>query len=88
MVLLEAMACNVPYVCADIDSLRETTKNGQGGLLYEAQYPEDMARKIIELINKPQLYQKKQKEGSLLVKKYKWEDIVPQLESIYMRGGE
>jgi len=54
-VLLEAMSHAKPVVCSRIGGLPEIVQEGRTGLLYTPQSPEDMAAKIEELWNSPEL---------------------------------
>lgn len=83
MVIVEAMACGVPYVCSDIDPLVEVTENGKGGLIFKRQNSKDLAEKAIRLLKDKRLYSKKKKEAERLVSKYEWQNIVKKTEKIY-----
>ncbi len=50
IVILEAMACGIPYVCSDIPPLKEVTNNGQGGLLFKVGDSKDLAEKMLSLL--------------------------------------
>ena len=83
MVVVEAMAANVPYVCSNIKPIKEITNNGKGGLLSSAGNYNDLANKIIELLDNRKLYNLKKKEAILFVKQYDWKLIVKKLQKIY-----
>jgi glycosyltransferase involved in cell wall biosynthesis len=86
MVIVEAMALGIPYVCADIPPLVETTRNGNGGLLFIPGNPTDLSKKIIQLINNKELYTKKQKEEKKTVKYYDWDNLSSETEKIYLQA--
>ena len=83
MVVVEAMAANVPYICSDIKPIKEITNNGKGGLLFSAGNYNDLADKILELLDNKKLYIVKKKEAILFVKQYDWKLIVKKLQKIY-----
>jgi len=83
MVVIEAMASGVPYVCSDIEPLKEVTSNGKGGLLFKAEDYVDLSVKIVKLLRDKKLYAEKIKEGSVLVKKYDWNLITKEIEKVY-----
>ena len=83
MVVVEAMASNVPYVCSDIEPFKEVTENGRGGLIFKAEDYKDLAEKIKTLLKNKRVYDKKVKEEKEFVKKYDWNNIVKKIEKIY-----
>jgi len=85
MVLVEAMASNVPYVCSDIDPFKEVTENGKGGLIFKATNYNDLAIKIKRLLSNKKLYNEKILEEKLLAKKYDWASITKKIEGIYKK---
>jgi glycosyltransferase involved in cell wall biosynthesis len=83
IVILEAMAANIPYICSDIEVLKEVTKNGIGGLIFKRKNYKDLAKKIQQLIKDKNLYSKKIKEAKKEIKKYDWNIISKKIEEIY-----
>jgi len=83
IVVIEAMACSTPYVCSNIPALREVTADGTGGMLFEKDNPEDLARKTLLLLREDELYDKCIRDGLKLVQKYNWENIAKQTEMFY-----
>ena len=84
MVLAEAMALNVPYVCTDMEVFRETTDDGKGGFLFKAGNHRELAMKIDRLLENKKLYNRKKAEQKQLVKKYEWDSIVKDTENVYL----
>lgn len=82
---VEAMACGVPYVCSSIAPVKEVTNNGVGGLLFRSRIVDNLAKKIILLLENKNLYKKKQKEASEFVKRYDWSNIVKKVEEVYKK---
>ena len=85
MVVIEAMASNVPYVCSNIEPFKEVTENGKGGLIFKAENYKDLADNMIELLKNKKLYDRKKKEGKELVRKYDWDIIVKKIEKVYSK---
>ncbi|MBN2368572.1 glycosyltransferase family 4 protein [Candidatus Woesearchaeota archaeon] len=84
MILLEAMALDIPYVCSDIEVFREITDNGNGGFLFKQIDHKDLAKKIIMLIKDKKLYSKKKAELKKTVRRYDWDPIVEKVEKAYL----
>ncbi len=83
MVVVEAMAANIPYICSDIEPFKEITENGKGGLIFKQKDYLDLAKKITLLLKDKKLYSKKKKEEEKLVEKYDWNVIIKRIEKTY-----
>jgi glycosyltransferase involved in cell wall biosynthesis len=83
IVLLEAMASGTPYVCTDIDVLREVTGNGKGGFLFKKNNENALAEKISTLLKDKKTYAEKIEEGKKHIRKYIWKDLAPVIENLY-----
>ena len=83
IVLAEAMVSKTPYVCSDIEVLKEVTENGKGGLIFKNQNPKDLANKLLFLLKNKELYKQKTEEGTKLVKKYDWKIIAQSIDLEY-----
>ncbi len=83
MALIEAIACDVPYVCSDIEPFKEVTENGKGGYIFKAENYKDLAIKLIRLLKNKRIYKEKILEGRILIKKYGWINITKHIEEIY-----
>lgn len=83
IVTIEAMAAGTPFVNARISPTVEITNGGKGGLLFEPNNPQDLAKKAINLLTNSKLYETKQSEGLDLSKRYDWTIIAKQTESLY-----
>jgi len=77
---IEAMACGLPAVLADIPVNREITRNGQGAVLFQPESISDLAAKL-KLIRR--LYPKKQAEALALAKTYSWDRIYRETKAVY-----
>ncbi|PIY60157.1 glycosyltransferase family 1 protein, partial [Candidatus Woesearchaeota archaeon CG_4_10_14_0_8_um_filter_47_5] len=83
IVVVEALACGVPPVCADIPPLVEVTRNGTGSMLFRQKSPEDLAEKLLTLLQDKSLYKKKHSEALALAKDYDWNIIARATEHYY-----
>ena len=86
LVTVEAMAAGVPFVSAGIPATREITENGKGGLLFEPENVNDLAKKLNMLLDDKILYEKKIQEGLKLAKRYDWAIIAKQTEAVYRKA--
>lgn len=77
---IEAMACGLPAVLADIPVNREITHNGQGAVFFEPENIEDLTR---QLKNIKSIYKQKKSEAINLVKIYSWKKIYQQTKRVY-----
>jgi glycosyltransferase involved in cell wall biosynthesis len=82
LVLLEAMASQVPYVASEIEPLVETTDR-KGGLFFKPRDHRDLAAKLLQILKDRNVYKKCVKEGSRHVPNYEWESIVRRIEEVY-----
>jgi glycosyltransferase involved in cell wall biosynthesis len=83
LVLLEAMAAGLPYVATDIPAVREITKGGRGGFLYPVGDVEELAERLMRLLDDEKLYMRKVGEGRELVKEYSWEKCARETAEVY-----
>lgn len=83
IVVIEAMACNVPYVASKIPPIVEVTNNGIGGLLFEPENVKDLSKKIKELLTNKNKRTLKIEECRDYVKKYDWKNIITKIEDAY-----
>jgi glycosyltransferase involved in cell wall biosynthesis len=83
IVIVEAIASKTPYICSDIEVLKEITNDGKGGLIFKKKNYEDLAKKIIILLKNKKLYLTKIEEESKEVQKYEWKKISEEVNNIY-----
>ena len=77
---IEAMACGLPAVLADIPVNREVTRNGQGAVFFEPENIADLTDKIKSI---RAVYKQKQIEAFNLAKTYSWRKIYQQTKKVY-----
>ncbi len=83
LVTIEAMACSTPYVCSNIPPLKEVTHNGTGGLLFERENLDDLAKKILLLFEDDALYGKCIDQGLKLAQRYDWKNTAKETDMLY-----
>ena len=82
--LLEAIACQTPFVCSDIPPYKEVSKD-KGGLFFKPKNPQDLALKLSQLFKDKKLYNKCTKEQKEIIKHYNWKNISYQVEKLYSK---
>ncbi|MBT4723171.1 glycosyltransferase family 4 protein [Candidatus Falkowbacteria bacterium] len=83
IVLIEAMAHGKPVIASDLPGVRQVVAKGNNGFLVKQNSPEDIAKKIQDLL-KPDNYSYYSKNALNSVKNYyNWDIIVDKLLDIY-----
>src|SRR3989338_1114130 len=77
---IEAMACGLQAVLADIPVNREVTRNGQGAVFFEPENIADLTDKIKSI---KAVYKQKQAEAFKLARTYSWERIYKETKAVY-----
>jgi glycosyltransferase involved in cell wall biosynthesis len=84
LVLLEAMASGKPVVASDLPGVRSVVETGEDGLLVQPRNPDDLAAKLVTLLDAPQLRSQMGKRGRAKVEqRYGWRAIGARLEAVY-----
>ncbi len=83
VVLLEAMALEVPIVASNIPEFREIA--GDVALLVDAYDSDELANAVINMLTDDELRKKSTRKGIEKVKKYTWKRAHEQVFSIYKR---
>lgn len=84
-VILEAMAEGLPIISTNVKGLDEMVKNNINGLLVKPKDPQDIAKKILKLINDENLRKKMSKNNINESTNYSWEKVIQKLENIYLK---
>jgi glycosyltransferase involved in cell wall biosynthesis len=82
-VILEAMACGLPIVASRVGGIPDIITNDVNGYLVEVKDTDDIANKIILLLQNDTLRKKLSDNNKHLVKKYAWDNVIVELEKIY-----
>ncbi len=80
--LLEAMACNVPFVCSDIAPFREVS-DGRGGLFFKPKDHKELRQNIKRLLEHEKFYKTCVEEEKLRVSEFDWNIIAKKVEEYY-----
>ncbi len=86
--LLEANAAYTPYVCYDIPALRELTATLKGGLLAAHGNIEDLANKILILLENADMARGLAETGRKAVEdeRFSWRDVALRVEEVYRKA--
>lgn len=84
--VLEAMACGCPVICSDRGSLPEI--GGKAVQYAEPLNSEDIADKILKLLNDPRMRKDLEKKGLEQAKKFSWERCAEEVERVYQEIAE
>lgn len=84
IVTLEASATGLPIVGANSGALVELIENGVNGYRFESENPEDLAQKIISILEKPSLAKKMGEKSVEIVEEHLVEDTFNKFEEIYI----
>ncbi len=83
IVLVEAMAAEVPVVASDIAGYREVVRDGVDGLLTSPGDPSALAAGIRRVLTDPTLAGRLRQAGRERAEEFSWERIVPRIEAVY-----
>ena len=84
VVLLEAMACGVPVVGSNVGGIPDIIKHGETGLLAAEKDPEDLADKILKLVDDKRLRKRVIENGLKLVREnFSWDVIAEKFLQVY-----
>ena len=83
IVLLEAMASEVPVIATDVDGIKEVVIDGECGVLVPPKNPEAIANSVTRLIENPQLTKKIVEKGLIRAQLFDVQEHVMKLDSLY-----
>lgn len=73
MTVTECAACGTPTIATDVTGLRDSVVNGKTGILVSKDpTPEEIAKEMIKLIERPKLRRKMSKEAIKWAKSFTW----------------
>ncbi len=82
--ILEAMNNNKPIIAANVGGISEIINDENNGLLFESENSEELAEKIIFLINNKDKAKKFAKQGKIdLIRRFSCEEFSKTMEKIY-----
>ena len=82
LVLLEAMASGIPAVVVDALGIGDVMIDGKGGFSVP-ENPEAFSRTVVEVLENPELFEKKKKEAGTKADEYSLSRCTGQLEEFY-----
>jgi glycosyltransferase involved in cell wall biosynthesis len=86
LVILEAMAAKTPVVSTRAGGVTSLIKDGYNGFLVHAHKPEEIVTRVNELLANDELRKKMSDRAyEAVTKKFTWERIAEQFESIYLK---
>ncbi len=83
IVLLEAMAAELPVVASNIAGYRSVILDGQEGFLVPPGQPDALANMLVKLVANPKLRWKMGQAGRRQVEQYSWDRIVDKTLDVY-----
>jgi len=83
MVVMEAMAAGLPVVGPDSGALPELIKNGQNGFLFEPADSEDLAFKIIKILEDKDLRSKMKINSLKMISSHQYQESIKKIKRIY-----
>ncbi len=83
IVLLEAMASGTPVVASDIPGYRCVLEDGVQGFLAKPEDPDDIADKILRVLEDPDLAKRMGEAGRQKALHYSWARIAQEIEAVY-----
>lgn len=82
--LLEAMAMERPVVVSDISTFREFINDGENGLFFKVEDPEDITRKVLFLIDNKELGERLGRNArKTILKRFTIERMIDKTENLY-----
>lgn len=83
---LEAMAQGRLFVASDVGGHRELIRDGETGVLFRAESPQDLASKVLELLNTPERWPEMKAAGRRFVETERnWKVSVARYRDVYNR---
>lgn len=82
VVILEGLAAGKPIIASDVSGVKDVIKDGENGLLVKQKNPEQIAEKVLKLLDDKELREKFSKNALKTSKKYDWEVIGGEYQKI------
>jgi glycosyltransferase involved in cell wall biosynthesis len=83
---IEAMACGLPVVGADVGGIKYSVQNNRTGFLVPPENPDALAQRLAQLQRDPQLAQRMGRQGRERAQlHFTWEAVAAQVAALYER---
>ncbi|MEJ2759470.1 MAG: glycosyltransferase [Anaerolineales bacterium] len=83
MVALEAMACGTPVVASQVGGLAYLIQDGVTGFHVRDQDPEELSRRLTEILENDALHEALSKNAAKYAKGYSWKVVTDQIKLVY-----
>lgn len=83
IVIIEAMAAGLPIIASRVGGIPDLITDGKEGFLVEPKNPQQIAERVLYLINEEFLRKEISLKNRSIAEKYDWSLITQQLEEIY-----
>lgn len=85
LVTMEAMALGLPVIGAKAGALPYLIKPDKNGFLFEPDNPEDLARKLQQVLENQDMQKKMSRESLELIKEHDINNIIEKMEALYTK---
>lgn len=85
IVLLESFSCGVPAICSNIGGVIGTLMENENGIFFEPKNSDNLAEKILFLLENEELRIKLGKKArEIVIKEFDWKIIAKRIEEVYI----
>ena len=85
IVLVEAMAANLPIITSNVDGCKDVIRNGNDGLIFKKNDLSDLTHKIKLIVENKKIYNHFKAKSIARAKQFEWKNIVKQYLNIYKK---
>jgi len=83
IVILEAMAVNIPVIATKIGGVLDIIKDGETGVLVDPKNPEQISKALFKLCSQPEFSKQLIEQAFSNLSKYNWDNIIEMVYKIY-----
>ncbi len=87
IVILEAMACQIPVVGTNVGGISDIIEDGKTGILVEPKNPQSISEAIFRLYSQKDFAENLVQNAKINLEKYNWQNITERVYEIYIRYG-
>ena len=85
IVLVEAMAANLPIITSNVDGCKDVIRNGNDGLMFKKNDLSDLTHKIKLIVENKKIYNHFKAKSIARARQFDWKNIVKQYLNIYKK---